>query len=146
MKKSGAWILIVITALFAGFLGGVLVGRSICADSVEVSPLLQQTKAIDTTEAKTPRETIQPTTEETTAVTQAVSAGKVNINTATLEELDKLPGIGPVIAQRIIDYRKEHGGFETIYDLANVSGIGAKKLSALLDLITVEDENEDFSS
>ena len=143
MKKSGAWILIVITSLFVGFLGGMLVGRNISSDSVQVSPLLQQTEA---TETATSYDHSESTTEETTVITESGKSDKVNINTATLDELDKLPGIGPVIAQRILDYREEHGRFETIYDIANVSGIGAKKLSALLDLITVEDENEDFSS
>ena len=139
MKKSGAWILIVITSLFAGFLGGMLVGRNISADSVQVSPLLQESEA---TETATSYDLSESTTVETTVITEPTKTGKVNINTATLEELDKLPAI----AQRILDYREEHGRFETIYDIANVSGIGAKKLSALLDLITVEDENEDFSS
>ena len=143
MKKSGAWILIVITSLFVGFLGGILVGRNIPSDSVQVSPLLQQTEA---TETATSCDSSESTTEETAVVTEPGKSDKVNINTATLDELDKLPGIGPAIAQRILDYREEHGRFETIYDIANVSGIGAKKLSALLDLITVEDENEDFSS
>lgn len=61
----------------------------------------------------------------------------VNINTASLEELDSLPGIGPTIAQRIIDYREEHGGFQTVEDLLNVSGIGPSTFDQIKDLITV---------
>lgn len=65
------------------------------------------------------------------------TGGKVNINTAGLAELDSLPGIGPTLAQRILDYRTQKGPFRTIEDLQNVSGIGAKKFADLKDLITV---------
>jgi competence protein ComEA len=61
----------------------------------------------------------------------------ININTASLEELDSLPGIGPTIAQRIIDYRTEKGPFQTIEDILNVSGIGPSTFDQIKDLITV---------
>jgi len=61
----------------------------------------------------------------------------VNINTATLDQLDALPGIGPTIAQRIIDYRTEHGPFQSINDLMNVAGIGPTTFEKLKNLITV---------
>lgn len=61
----------------------------------------------------------------------------ININTATLPALDLLPGIGPVIAQKIIDYRNIHGLFRKTGDLLNVNGIGEKKLAQLDGLITV---------
>jgi competence protein ComEA len=64
----------------------------------------------------------------------------VNINTATLEELDKLPGIGPSTAQRIIAYRIDNGPFARIEDIVNVSGIGPATYEEIKDLITVGDE------
>lgn len=62
---------------------------------------------------------------------------KVNINTANLNELDTLPGIGPSIAQRIIDYREENGDFKSIEDLQNVKGIGNAKYEEIKDKVTV---------
>jgi competence protein ComEA len=60
----------------------------------------------------------------------------VNINSASLEELDTLPGIGPTTAQKIIDYRDENGPFSTIEDIMNVSGIGPATFEEIQDLIT----------
>jgi competence protein ComEA len=64
--------------------------------------------------------------------------GQVNINTATVEELDTLPGVGPSIAQRIIDYRTTNGPFQSIEDIKNVSGIGDATFEKLKDKITVQ--------
>ncbi|KXK12142.1 MAG: helix-hairpin-helix repeat-containing competence protein ComEA [Chloroflexi bacterium OLB14] len=61
----------------------------------------------------------------------------ININTATVEELDSLPGIGPTIAQRIVAYRNENGPFNTIEDIQNVSGVGPSTFEEIKDLITV---------
>lgn len=63
----------------------------------------------------------------------------VNINTATIAELDTLPGIGPTTAQKIIDYRTQNGSFLNIEDIINVSGIGPASYERLKDLITVGD-------
>ncbi len=64
--------------------------------------------------------------------------GKININTATVEELDALPGIGPAIAQRIVDYRTQNGPFKVIEDIKQVRGIGDAIFADIKDNITVE--------
>ncbi len=72
-----------------------------------------------------------------TAGTGVAANGLININTATAEQLEELPGIGPVLAQNIVDYRTEHGPFATVEDLMNVSGIGEARLEELRDKVTV---------
>jgi competence protein ComEA len=64
--------------------------------------------------------------------------GKININTATIAELDMLPGIGPAIAQRIVDYRTQNGDFKKIDDLKKVRGIGDVLFDQIKDLITLQ--------
>ena len=61
----------------------------------------------------------------------------VNINTATKEELDTLPGVGPATAEKILNYRQEHGNFQSIEDLKNVKGIGEAKFNKLQDKISI---------
>lgn len=65
------------------------------------------------------------------------AGGLVNLNTATIEQLDSLPGIGPSTAQKIIDYRTEHGGFRSVDELMEVSGIGPAKFEELKARVTV---------
>jgi competence protein ComEA len=66
----------------------------------------------------------------------AVSGVPVNINSATVEELDALDGVGPTTAQKIVDYREAHGGFSSVDELDQVDGIGPARLASLRDQVT----------
>ena len=70
--------------------------------------------------------------------TNHINAGRVNINSATVSELDTLPGIGPTTAQTIVDYRLQHGAFQIIQDIQNVPGIGPATYDRIKDYITIE--------
>ncbi|APY88376.1 ComEA family DNA-binding protein [Streptomyces alfalfae] len=65
----------------------------------------------------------------------AATAGPVGLNTASAAQLDELPGVGPVLAQHIIDYRTEHGGFRSVDELREVNGIGDRRFADLQDLV-----------
>ena len=78
-----------------------------------------------------------PAAVPTTGTTPGSSAGLVNVNTATAEELETLPGIGEVLAATIIQYREEHGPFTSVDQLLDVSGIGEVTLEEIRELVTV---------
>jgi competence protein ComEA len=67
----------------------------------------------------------------------AAPAQPVNLNTATLEQLDTLPGVGPATAQKILDFRDERGGFGSVEELGEVPGIGPVRMAALREAVTV---------
>jgi competence protein ComEA len=67
----------------------------------------------------------------------AASPAPVNLNTATIAQLESLPGIGRVTAERIVEYREQHGGFKRVEDLMNVRGIGERSFLNLKPLVTV---------
>lgn len=113
MKNINIILLCTITALLAALLG-IFVGRNLPDNRTELQ-----------------EHTVQTNTRADE------SLGKININTATKDQLILLPGIGETIAQRIIIYRQENGNFSNIIDLQNVVGIGKQTLSKILDYITV---------
>ena len=127
MKKPNVHILVAITLVFAAFTAGLYLGRSHGAApvTVSVSPAMQ-TLPPETTEAR------EDPARETEGVTFPI-----HINQAGKEEFMALPGIGEVLAQRIVDYREENGPFSTVEGLMNVEGIGKKRMEEMLDLITI---------
>ena len=70
------------------------------------------------------------------ASSTAMPATKVSLGSATLEELDALPGVGPVTAQKIVDFRQKHGPFRSVDDLDAIPGIGPARIEQLRDLVT----------
>lgn len=132
--KKGTYIFASITLAFITLLIGIQLGRNMNDADVTIRMSAESsTRPLNTAEATVgSNDTKQPA--------YSVAGKKMNINTATAEELDALPGIGPVIAQRIIDYRQKNGGFTSVSELLNVKGIGEKKYSEIMELITTEDD------
>jgi competence protein ComEA len=78
-----------------------------------------------------------PSSSQISSFPSGMESEKLNINYASTEELELLPGIGPVLAQRIIAYRDEYGPFTHIEDIMNVEGIGKKRFEDIYDLIAI---------
>ncbi|AGL15047.1 helix-hairpin-helix repeat-containing competence protein ComEA [Actinoplanes sp. N902-109] len=103
---------------------------------VDVAPLNLARKVVDG-ELIMVGGTPPPGTVAAPAPAQGAPGGLVNLNTATLADLDTLPGVGPVLAQRILDTRDAQGGFKAVTDLRKVEGIGTARFEQLKDLVTV---------
>lgn len=71
-------------------------------------------------------------------VKPAVAGNKLDLNRATVTELETLPGVGPVLAQRMVEWRKAHGRYRTVEDMRDVKGIGKKRMEQLRPLVTVK--------
>lgn len=126
MKNKISVLLAVVTALFVGFTLGLFVGRNTCSGTVTLAVPAQMQTA-PTTAATAAAETVP---EETVSF-------PVNINTADADTLTALPGIGQVLAERIVAYRRQNGSFRAVEEIMKVEGIGEKKAEAILELITV---------
>lgn len=131
MKKSAIYILLVITLIFAAFTFGLYAGRNFhdCDMQISGGPLPSQTSSGHSPSGSG--------SQPASVSDSSTAKFPININTASAAELDLLPGIGPVLAQRILDYRTEYGSFASVKDLMYVEGIGEKTLSKILDYITV---------
>ena len=126
MKNKVSVLLAVVTVLFVGFTLGLFVGRNSGSGTVTLA-IPAQMQTAPTTAATAPTQTVP---EETVSF-------PVNINTADADTLTALPGIGRVLAERIVAYRRQNGPFRAIEEITKVEGIGEKKAEAILELITV---------
>lgn len=118
MKKPLLRVLLLITCLTLVFTLGFFLGRNQNRLEAVITPLAKSAEA-------DPLSSAEP------------SPVSININTASVSDLMLLPGVGEVLAQRILEYRDAHGGFTAAQELLNVEGIGQTRLEELLDFITI---------
>ena len=160
MKNKAMAALAAMVLLFGGFTGGFFLGRNTRVETIQTTKTVHETVPGETVVVlrevlvTLPPETVMPTVppteppvrsepvKQTEPKKSSDSSEKkvtfpVNINTASKKELDALPGIGEVLAQRIIDYRSANGPFSTVDELTKVKGIGAKTLEKLKPYATV---------
>jgi len=149
------FVVLGVTLAFACFMGGFFTGRSWSAvNVVAVATQGDETFGIS---VRSPEAALQPNRTGSAAPDNSQEQpganvpdrpaetvgvpregdGKININLASQSELTDLPGIGTVLASRIVDYRRQHGDFARIEDIRNVSGIGERRYEAIQDKITV---------
>ena len=160
MKNKAMAALAAMVLLFGGFTGGFFLGRNTRVETIQTTKTVHETVPGETVVVlrevlvTLPQETVMPTVpsteppvrsepvKQTEPKKSSDSSEKkvtfpVNINTASKKELDALPGIGEVLAQRIIDYRSANGPFSTVDELTKVKGIGEKTLEKLKPYATV---------
>lgn len=118
MKKSAIWFILIPAIVGFAIMTGIFIGRISSGDRIQVEK----------------HETPSESTEESTN-----NSGPIDINTADIEQLTLLPGIGEALAKRIIEYREKYGPFTDVAQLLNVSGIGESKLESIIDYIKIGD-------
>lgn len=123
MKKPQFGALVFVTALFSAFLLGFFLGRQSGAVQIQINSVVSGQSSTS------PPETTQP---------NRTQAGfPININTASAEELTSLPGIGDVLAGRIVSYREQYGSFLSTEELMDVTGISEKTYERIQEYVTV---------
>jgi competence protein ComEA len=130
MKKACLFFFLGLTIFLLGVICGIIIGRQVYGSTINIQ--------------QTPHYSNSDNNENTSPTESYVLL--VDINSASVDLLDTLPGIGPATAQKIVDYRQSNGPFHAKEDLLNINGIGKEKLAAIYDLITVEVEDENTGS
>ena len=121
--KKGVVVLVAITAAFLCVILGLFIGRQTPDNRISLFH-----------------------SDDIVGGTASQEDSRININTASEEELQLLPGVGPSLAQRIIEYRNENGPFQKVEDICRVSGIGSKTFSKFEKYITIGGNYEDTGS
>lgn len=124
MKNKPIAVLFLATALFIGLVAGLFLGRNCSGDPVSVSPLPVPAETHAAAAVADPSESTE-------------SVFPIDINTADVQTLTALPGIGAVLAERIVRYREQNGPFTHVEQLKNIEDIGQTRLEAIADLITI---------
>jgi competence protein ComEA len=112
---------------------------SIVADAIEIAGGLRPGAAVESinlaAEVVAGQQIVVPAAGNGAAMTDSAADGIMSLNSAPASELVELPGVGPVLAERIVSFREDNGPFETVEDLLEVPGIGEAKLSSIRDLV-----------
>ena len=126
MRKPQISLLAMITLLFVTFTAGYFLGMN--------RPQAQLTVSVAKEMTVRPQETVHT---ERKPEEQQQTHFPIFLNSADKDDLMALPGVGELLAQRILDYRQTHGSFRSAEELLNVEGIGEKRLAEILDLIVI---------
>lgn len=142
-KGFAAWLLVLVAAAAAALCAGFYLGQLHTPYGVSVHHLPSAAITERTLEAEESTEETDALPESDTKPDAQPAADALDLNAASVEELQQLPGIGPVLAERIVVYRTACRGYLCAEQLMEVSGIGEAKFAQLKDFVTVGEYNED---